>query len=323
MRPEFDTAIIGAGMAGLACARRLRDAGETVAILDKGRGPGGRMSTRRDGDLTFDHGAQFFTARDAGFQSLVRDLEKHGAAARWEARFARLSEDGIEAAPPGEARWVGTPGMNAVIRALAEGLNVTFGARVNGLERTAQGWRIAAPERDVTARRAVLAAPADQVVALSPDGALSRFAKEARYAPCLTAMLVFDQLAECDFDALEIESGLLAWLARNSAKPGRPDAETWVAHAAPDWSRAHLEDSPEDFAPRLAAEAARILNVPAPARVSGHRWRYALVEQAAPAPFFHDADIGLAACGDWCLAPRIEAAWQSGDRLGAAMTEAR
>lgn len=38
---------IGAGMAGLSCAQALRRQGHAVVLFDKGRGPGGRMSSRR------------------------------------------------------------------------------------------------------------------------------------------------------------------------------------------------------------------------------------------------------------------------------------
>ena len=52
--------MVGAGMAGLTAAHRLSGVTEVV-ILDKGRGVGGRLATRRIGDATIDHGAQFIT----------------------------------------------------------------------------------------------------------------------------------------------------------------------------------------------------------------------------------------------------------------------
>ena len=61
--------IIGAGMAGLTAANLLQNAGWAVTVVDKSRGVGGRMATRRLGASRFDHGAQFFTVRDAGFQA--------------------------------------------------------------------------------------------------------------------------------------------------------------------------------------------------------------------------------------------------------------
>ena len=55
--------IIGSGSAGLACARTLAAAGLGPVVLDKGRGIGGRLATRRVGAMQFDHGAQYVTAQ--------------------------------------------------------------------------------------------------------------------------------------------------------------------------------------------------------------------------------------------------------------------
>ena len=86
-RAHHEILIIGAGMAGLSCAEHLTRAGRTVALIDKGRGPGGRMAARRvdiEGEtVRFDHGAQYFTARDAAFHAAVAEWETAGAAARW------------------------------------------------------------------------------------------------------------------------------------------------------------------------------------------------------------------------------------------------
>lgn len=97
------TAIVGVGMAGLACAERLAGRGHVLTLLDKGRGPGGRMSTRRvateAGEANFDHGAQYFTVRDPGFRTRVDAWVATGCVAPWVAA-------GAEA-------FVGVPGMNA------------------------------------------------------------------------------------------------------------------------------------------------------------------------------------------------------------------
>lgn len=97
----MDIAIIGAGMAGLTCGQRLFANGHKVQLFDKGRGPGGRISSRRvdvDGEtLHFDHGAQYFTARDERFVRQVEDWEADGIVARWP-----MSKDDA---------WVGTPAI--------------------------------------------------------------------------------------------------------------------------------------------------------------------------------------------------------------------
>ena len=121
------TLVIGAGMAGIACARALQDAGQPVRVIDKGRGIGGRMATRRAdtpaGALRFDHGAQYVTARDPAFAAL---LDGTPAAAVW--------DDG--AAHP---HYVGLPGMSGLPRAMAEGLDVATGSRSTPIRRTAAG----------------------------------------------------------------------------------------------------------------------------------------------------------------------------------------
>ncbi len=106
-------AIIGAGAAGLACAAALTDAGRAVRIFDKGRRPGGRIATRRIGDVAFNHGAQFATARDEGFVALLRTFERDGVVAGWPA-----ATDGKD------VRWVGVPGMSAMAQAMAGSLPV-------------------------------------------------------------------------------------------------------------------------------------------------------------------------------------------------------
>ncbi|NBV51116.1 FAD-dependent oxidoreductase [bacterium] len=56
MKNDFDILVIGAGISGLASARALQDQGFSVAILEKSRGLGGRMATRRDENGLWDHG---------------------------------------------------------------------------------------------------------------------------------------------------------------------------------------------------------------------------------------------------------------------------
>ena len=116
------------------------------------------------------------------------------------------------------------------------------------------------------------------------------------------------------FDAATIhDHPMVSWLARNRSKPGRTGAETWVAHARHDWSVEHLESEREPIA-EAGAEAFRsIVNgAPTPISIAAHRWRHALVDIAAGEPCLESRDGRFVAAGDWCLGPRIEAAWRSG-----------
>ena len=211
-------AIIGAGMAGLAAARRLRAAGVECVVFDKSRGLGGRMATRRDGDLRFDHGAQYFTARGKRFKALVEEWRAAGAAAEW---F--------------EGAFVGVPGMSGPARAMAEGLEVAGGVQASGLRRDADGWRVLDAEgaRDGAFAAVLLAVPAPQAVPLAASAGVAFPALEAvRYAPCWALMLTFDGPSGLTEDHRRFESGAISWIARNGSKPGRdPAPETLVGHA--------------------------------------------------------------------------------------------
>ena len=319
-------AIIGAGMAGLSCAEALVSRGHEVRLFDKGRGPGGRMSTRRAatplGELRWDHGAQYFTARSAEFAAAVAAWEADGHVAEWQGRFARINGDGeIVLTEPGtRQRMVGVPGMNAVIRHMAAALPVEWGARVSAIKGEPGRYGLAFEDgrEEGPFASIVVAVPAEQVGDLLVDVApeLARVAGVAESAPCWTVMLAWEAGLDAGFDSAETAAGPLAWMARDASKPGRAPGETWVLQASPEWSQTHIEDAPEAVIANLLEAFSQI--VPAggePAFAAAHRWRYAKVEQPAPAEEETAAAArGIFACGDWARAARVEAAWLSGRR---------
>jgi predicted NAD/FAD-dependent oxidoreductase len=304
----MDIAIIGAGLAGLACAGRLAAAGHRPSLFDKGRAPGGRMTTRRiatsAGEVQFDHGAQYFTARAADFKAEVAAWAAAGLAAPWPAA--------------GPEAWVGTPAMNAPLRHLALPLAVTWSAEVKGIARAAPGWRLQGPGLPDRGFDAVLVAvPAEQAVPLLAPHAPGFAARAATVAsaPCWALLVAFAERLAVPEDCLR-EAGPIGWAARNSAKPGRSGPENWVIQAGPAWSTVHLDYRPEQIPHMLLpAFSARIGAVlPDPLVVQAHRWRYARAGAEGSGALW-DPALALGACGDWLLGPRVECAWLSGIRL--------
>ncbi|WP_373487593.1 NAD(P)/FAD-dependent oxidoreductase [Blastomonas sp.] len=306
-------AIVGAGLAGLTAATDLAAGGHEVALFDKARGPGGRMSTRRietlQGTAYFDHGTQYFTVRDPGFVDQVAAWEAAGVAARWPAA--------------GENAWVGTPGMNAIIKALAAPLDVTWQCRIAALEQTGDGWRLTHDGGNVEADAVVVAVPAEQVADLMPAGAEAwgTLAKSTISAPCWTVMAAFDTPLARAGDVLR-DAGPIGWAARNSAKPGRTGPESWVIQGSPAWSAAHLEDDADAVIAALLSAFARATgeSLPEPLTAQAHRWRYALSGAAGKTALW-DEMLKLGLCGDWLIGPRIESAWASGRALAAVIAE--
>lgn len=305
-------AIIGAGLAGLACATRLGEGGVAVSLFDKARGPGGRMSVRRiatpSGEAAFDHGAQYFTVRGASFRARVAQWAADGVAAPW------------PAAGPGA--WVGVPGMNAPVRALAAGQAAAWGTRVEALARDGAGWRLRTGEGPGERFDAVVVAvPAEQAAVLlrDHDSALGAAATASVSQPCWTVMAAFDRRLDRLPDVLR-EAGPLGWAARNGSKPERGPIEAWVLQGSPDWSRDHLEAPAEAVSAALLAALAEAAGgpLPAPVAVSAHRWRYARSAPGTDTALW-SAATGLGCCGDWLTGPRVEGAWDSGVALAERM----
>lgn len=302
-------AVIGAGLAGLVCARTLADHRLPVTVFEKSVGRGGRLATRRADEAAFDHGAQYFTARDPRFARLVAAWAERGLVARWQ-------PGGREAAGGGDDWWVGVPGMSALGRHLAADLDVVDDTRITVLVPEAGAWRLIDEAGEGRGRfdLVVVAVPAPQAAALlAPLPALRERAAKAPMAPCWAGLFAFSEalpLAE----VIRPEHPVLAWAARNTSKPGRPDGEAWVVHARPDWSAANLERAAADVLGDLRAALGAVAGGPLPEATfaRAHRWRFALAAAPAGEPCLFDAAAGVAACGDWCLGGRIEAAYLSG-----------
>lgn len=323
--------MVGAGIAGLACAAVLANAGARVTLFDKGRRPGGRVATRRADGVSFDHGAQYVTGHGVGFSTVLASLHKSGVMAPWP-----------QAQHGSSTAWVGVPGMSALPHAMAAQLLEPTAPR--GLGRLLTKRHVAFLHADRSLRHwpaneahpgsvtdqdgevsepfdaVLLALPAPQAEALlqAAGHSFARRAAAAVLAPCWAAMAAFGASIDAP-DCERPKEGPLGWIARNSGRPGhqaQPDA--WVLHATAAWSRAHLEDSADNVAQALLSAFPQAAGA-ATLHVSAHRWRHALVETPLGEPYLWDSGTGIGVCGDWCLGPRVEAAWDSGTALAHAV----
>lgn len=309
-------AIVGAGIAGLSCADALVDAGCTVGLFDKGRGPGGRMSTRRLAtplsDAFFDHGAQYFTVRDARFRAQTMRWAEQGLVVPWP-----------EARPDA---WIGVPGMNAVVKAMARRHDVHLGHLVRGLACDARGWNLLCDAHGAGPFDAViLALPAEQaapILALH-DFPMAQAALLAPSQPCWTGMFAFDDALPTPL-CLVRDSGIISWATNNRLKAGRTGPAAWVVQASASWSSAHLEKDANEVEGQLLAALADALSisVPVPIASAAHRWRFALSAGTGQGALWNDA-LQLGACGDWLMGPRVECAWLSGQALASAILDAQ
>lgn len=338
-------AVIGAGIAGLACARTLMQVGHEVTLLEKSRGFGGRMACRSTPFGSFDHGAQYFTVRDPRFERVlaltprlcrpwsanaVRVLDPHG----------RVAEAALQHREP---HWVPVPGMNALARhwaqPLADAGRVHLETQVTRIERDAlqsTRWqlRIDAPGDSVQVLsgfdQVMLAIPHVQAAdllrasGLAPD--FMERIERVRVAPCWTLMVAFPQAQQPglphlgpQWNAALSTHHRIAWLSRESSKPGRDPIERWTVQASAAWSDEHLNDDPQRVTAKLLKGFAEVTGIHAtPSHAQVHRWLYAKTQVPLGASHLWDARTGLGLCGDWCIGHRVEDGFVSGLELALA-----
>jgi len=322
-------AIVGAGVSGLNCAKTLLAADLAVTVFEKSRGLGGRVATRRlEPGGRFDHGAQYFTARDELFRAQVDQWCTNEMASLWQGRIVSLNHGNCSDLPENQDRYVGVPTMNAIAKSLAAGLDVRTNVTVESLRRSDSNWYIEDTSGTCHGPYAALisTAPPPQTQSLvgSFSPAISERITKVTMAPCWAVMVQLHEPLVVPFDAAFVNDSALSWVARNSSKPGRSIAESWVLHASASWSRGHLDESADDIALALIEEfwEATRVTPQAPAMLLAHRWRYALPEEPLSKRYVLDWDCKLGVCGDWCGGPRVEGAYLSGLALAEALLAA-
>jgi predicted NAD/FAD-dependent oxidoreductase len=340
-RHDADVAVVGAGIAGLVAARELAASGLRVVVVEKSRGLGGRMATRRLGGAVCDHGAQFFTVRGRAFGTLVGEAHEAGAVERWCDGFARSTAKGGGMLPAGDGhpRWRGTGGMTGLPKHVASALDparcsIRTAVTATALEVEASGVVVQVEDGErIRAAAAILACPVPQSLALmgaggptAPgggrlDAAALKTLAAIDYDPCFALMLVLERPSRVpppggiQFEAEGPANGPIAWLADNQQK-GISPLPALTIHATAAFSREHFDAPPDDVTARLLASAAPWIDGSPEAIVverSLHRWRFAQPKTIVPEPLVAAcAAPPIVCCGDAFGGPKVEGAASSG-----------
>jgi renalase len=307
--------IIGAGIAGLTAARALQAQGWSVVVLDKGRGVGGRMATRRIDDGVFDHGAQFFTARDPRFQKWVDSWLAEGIIAEWTRGFANASG---EIQNDGRPRYRGTNGMTSIAKHLAKGLDIRLDQKVTDARVQNGRWEARTENETFTSDTLILTPPVPQSLALLDIGQVT-LPEKARaaldvidYHRCIAVMVLLHEPSGIPAPGgIQINDEPIAWIGDNFQK-GISSAYGATIHAAPIFSRTHWETDTIEVAHLLVEASEKWISADVK-KFEVQRWRYSqpmqlhndsciLVDSPAPLVFAGDAFAG----------PRVEGAALSG-----------
>lgn len=303
-RMHHQTLIIGAGIAGLLAARSLQDAGARVTVLEKSRGLGGRLATKRVGDAVFDQGAQYFTVKDPRFAAWVDCWETAGVVARW---------------PDGERmRYVGRPSMTAVAKVLGEGLDIKREHKVTAIGSCGDHWCVDVENHGcLRAERIILTAPVPQALALLKAGeftlpeALATRLAAVSYDPCLALLVTLGGRSRLPAEGVRRETGTIRWAADNQAKGVSPNVAAVTLHLAPDFSTEHYGRTDAEVLELVRAEAEDLIGAPI-AGATLHRWKFSHARVTDSEPFIWLPKVRLGFAGDALGGPRVEGAALSG-----------
>ncbi len=310
--------VIGAGMAGLVAARTLHEGSDgalDVAVVDKGRSVGGRMATRRIGDATFDHGAQFFTVRTPAFQRRVDDWIDRGLVRVWNHGFDH--DDGYP-------RYVAPGGMTSLAKDLAAGLAVecsTMAFTLRPSTAASTRWDVVIDDGTVRpADHVIITSPLAQAFGLLADAALELDVETFRVDYDRTICL----LAALDRPAIVSRSGgaqpadsVFSFIGDNMSK-GVSATPAITFHAAPTWSETHWDDDVDVLGPILIDAARPWLGDAVVIEHQVKKWRFATPRTIFPDPCRTLAGGSIVLAGDAFAGPRVEGAHNSG--LAAAHT---
>ncbi|KFK35544.1 hypothetical protein AALP_AA4G004500 [Arabis alpina] len=265
---SMKVAVIGSGISGAVCASTLAKNGVSVTIFESGRGPGGRMSQRReiseDGkELMFDHGAPFFSVsnNNSDAMALVHDWESKGIVSEWKQVFGSFdfaSNKFLSIQQEGDAKkYVGVPGMNSICKALCNesGVKSMFGSGIAKLEwleeeipwllSDSKGENVGRFDGVVASDKSIVSPRFTQVTGRPPPldlNLVTELASKLQHIPvlpCFALMLAFKEpLSSIPLKGLSFKnSEILSWAHCDSTKPGRStDSERWILHSTPDYA---------------------------------------------------------------------------------------
>jgi renalase len=323
----FEIAVIGAGIAGLTCARRLQAAGKTVVLIDKSRGLGGRLATRRLAVTHADHGVCYLQPKGELFRQWIEELLSVGILRVWTQGIHSLSAAGVLQSPTKSADYYAAPiGATSIAKYLGRDLEIITDKLITAISPIDNGWQLSTkdPEFSVTAEQVIFATPPAQALAItreSIDPTCIQQLSSVQFTRSITAIAVYpttDQNAAAALPWQGIQSSehsTLAWIGLDSSKQIDPQQPVLVVQSSAAFAEQHFNAPDLSIIGQklLDAVAPLIPTLTSPELIQVHRWGYAFAQNPLAAKFLTAQTAApLYFCGDWCGGNRVESAYQSG-----------
>jgi len=311
-------AIIGAGISGLTIATKLQEKGIHVQVFDKGKGVGGRMSSRRTDWGYIDHGTQYFGLTNPEFHDFINiygDILKP-----WQGSFAVWKDGNFQEIISDKIKYVPIKAMNNLCKYLGADITVKLETKICKLVRENQEWTLIDdndhryPGYDFVI---VTAPPSQTANLLSSHTPVVQEIKNIEMLPCYSLMIIPCDRIKLPFDGVKIDHPVLGWISNNDSKPLREDKGAIVIQSNFNYAQNNLETDREEVSQVLLEATAQLFDLKFSSfkYKSLHLWRYAIPAQSQSKDYFYDQSNGLGVCGDWCSSGKVEGAFASANAL--------
>jgi len=330
-QPQWEVAVVGAGLAGLAAASQFQAAGRRVVVVDKSRGLGGRLATRRAADQRLDHGCPYLQPTTPALATTIDQGQQAGILRPWQpavywAMAPATLRPGLPSTAPAVAYRSGPyycapGGMTALAKALAVDLPRRQSCRVVGLAPAPGGWQLqcaddtpAESAAPLLAKAVLLALPAPQILPLLAPlvpqvPALAEVVarlETVQFDPIITALAGYGDGQACWPPGIapspqgwlvQAEAPLpFRWAGLDSSKRPQPVPPAVVVHSSAAFAAQYLyAPDRQAVGRRLLAQSAPVLGpwLTQPQWLQVQGWRYGLVRQGVADPFLAIAEHGL------------------------------
>lgn len=320
--------VIGAGISGLSAANVLSQAGVSVHVLDKSRGIGGRMATRRIetplATYRCDHGAQFIKATTPEFQAVLANATTENVLNLWYSNEKN------------QPCYSAYEGMTGFPKFLAQELNIYKNQKVIHIVSQTDQWNLQVAAQKTAEQAAnhyisdgiILTAPLPQSLALLtasnllPSLALLEELQTIQYAPCFALMVGLKEPSKLPVPGyLRFQEGPIASIADNQMKKITSHPSLTII-ASPDFTRTHFDDSPEKVQETLLSLSQPFIGRPTIIASQLHRWRFSHPLKSYSQPYLEwESPHPLLLAGDAFGGAKVEGAFLSGLKAGQRMLE--
>jgi renalase len=310
--------VVGAGVAGLAAARALRQSGCEVTVFESSDHVGGRCATQTIDGYTFDTGATSIVPRSRQIeQAMLKELDATRLVTIDSPVFTHDGRRvflGTGVTPT--TRYCYSDGIATLATLLAEGTEIETGRRVETIATPKDGGYSVF---DHTFEAIVPAVPTDEAVALALTAGEQRSANNTRYRACISVLFGFEKETKTPYHAIVAEESVhpMHWMSIESLKVhGRAPAgcTALVVQLGPKYSRWNLGAEDESIYEDALVDVERVLGpgYGDPVVKSIVRWGQSQPDSVSGFDSVNPPGARLVIAGDGLEGGRIEHAFDSG-----------